>query len=437
MLMFLDRWFGIERSGSTVSREIVAGLTTFVTMSYIIVVNPLILKDAGIPLGASMVATILSAVFGTLAMGLYANRPLAVAPYMGENAFIAYTVCGVLGYSWQTALGAIFISGVVFSIITLFGVRQWLVRSIPLSLKQAFTAGIGLFLTFIGLMTTGIIAKSPAPGVPVSLGDFGDIKVFLAMCGFVFMSALMVWRVPGAIILGILAVAGIAFGINAAPLPEIWVSMPPSLSGTFLAMDIGGALIWGFFSVILTVLVMDFVDTMGTLHAVFHRGGMLDENGDVPEIRKPLLVDALSTVVAACLGTTSTGVYVESATGIESGGRTGLTAVVTALMFLLALFLAPLLTAIPPCAYGPGLIVVGMLMMSSSGGLDFANPDEVLPAFLTVILMSFTYNIGIGMTAGFVAYPVMKILTGQPEKVPAGMWVLSGFSLLFFIFYPN
>jgi AGZA family xanthine/uracil permease-like MFS transporter len=437
MLAALDRWFKVRNSGSTVPRELVAGLTTFVTMSYIIVVNPLILRDAGIPVGASMVATILSAFFGTLAMGLYANRPLAVAPYMGENAFIAYTVCGVLGYSWQTALGAIFISGVLFMLITLFGVRQWLVRSIPKSLKQGFTIGIGLFLTFIGLMTTGVITKSAAPGVPVSLGNFGDINVFLAVCGFVLMSALMAWRAPGAIIIGILVVTGMAFGISAVPIPEHWFGLPPSLGETFLAMDVGGAMAWGFFSVILTVLVMDFVDTMGTLHAVHQAGGMLDENGDVPDIRKPLLVDAMTTVVAACLGTTSAGVYIESATGIESGGRTGLTAVVTALLFLLALFMAPLLTAVPACAYGPSLVVVGMLMMSGAGDMNFKSMDELLPAFLTLVLMSFTYNIGIGMTAGFVAYPVMKILVGKPEEVPAGMWVLSAISLLFFLFYPH
>lgn len=433
----LDGWFKIRRSGSTVSREVVAGVTTFVTMAYIVVVNPLILRDAGIPIGASMVATILSAVFGTLAMGLYANRPLAVAPYMGENAFIAYTVCGVLGYSWQTALGAIFISGVLFTGITLLGVRQWLVRSIPASLKSGFTIGIGLFLTFVGLLTIGVIAKSPAPGMPVSLGDFGDIRVFLSICGFVLMSALMAWRAPGAIIIGILVISGMAFGIGVAPLPEHWFGMPPSLGETFFAMDVGGALAWGSFSVILTVLVIDFVDTMGTLHAVHQAGGMLDENGDVPDIRRPLLVDAMATVVAACLGTTSAGVYIESATGIESGGRTGLTAVVTGLLFLLTLFLAPLLTAIPACAYGPSLVIVGMLMMSGAGDMNFGSMDELLPAFLTVILMSFTYNIGIGMTAGFVAYPVMKILVGKPEEVPGGMWVLSAFSLAFFVFYPH
>jgi AGZA family xanthine/uracil permease-like MFS transporter len=437
MVGMLNRYFGIKRAGSTVGREMVAGLTTFVTMAYIIIVNPLILRDAGIPIEASMVATILSAFFGTFAMGVYANRPIAVAPYMGENAFVAYTVCGVLGYSWQTALGAIFISGVLFVLFTACGIRQWLIRAIPGSLKQGFTIGIGLFLTFIGLVTTGIVTKNPAPTVPVSLGDFRDISVFLAMFGFVLMSALMAWRVPGAIIIGILVVAGMAYGVGAAPVPESFVSMPPSLDATFLAMDVGGALTWGFFSVILTVFVMDFVDTMGTLYAVSDRGGLLDENGDLPEIHKPLMVDAVATVLAACLGTTSTGAYVESATGIESGGRTGLTAVVTGLLFLSALFLAPLFTAIPPCAYGPSLIVVGMLMMSGAGSMDFGRLDEVLPAFVTVVLMSFTYNMGIGMTAGFVAYPAMKILSGRPGEVPAGMWVLSLLSLLFFIFYPH
>ncbi|MBU1248472.1 MAG: NCS2 family permease, partial [Proteobacteria bacterium] len=357
----------------------VAGLTTFVTMAYIIIVNPKMLEAAGIPFGPSMVATILSAFFGTLAMGLYAKRPFAVAPYMGENAFVAYTVCGLLGYSWQTALGAIFISGILFVVITLLGVRQWLVKAIPLSLKMGFIMGIGLFLTFIGLMDTGIVVKPEFGPVPVMLGNMGDLNVLLALSGLLIMSVLLAWRVPGAIIIGILGITIATWALGVSPLPEQIFSSPPSMNESFLAMDVSGALVWGIFSVILTVFVMDFVDTMGTIYAIGHQAGFLDEYGDMPDIKRPLLVDALATVVAACLGTTSTGVYIESATGIQAGGRTGLTSVVTALFFLLALFLSPLFISIPACAYGPSLIVVGMLMMSSVSRMDFGHISETLP----------------------------------------------------------
>ncbi len=433
---FLNNYFHLDELGTTPGREVAAGLTTFVTMAYIIIVNPGILTAAGIPFEASMMATILSATFGCLAMGLYAKRPFAVAPYMGENAFIAYTVCGVLGYSWQTALGAIFVSGVLFVLITLVGIRQWLIQAIPFSLKQGFVVGIGLFLTFIGLVNTGIVIKPPVGPVPVALGNFHDLGVLLSLGGFLLMAVLMSWRVPGAMLLGILVTAAAAFGLGVAPLPEKIAAMPSGLGQSLFAMDVTGALTWGFFSVILTVFVMDFVDTMGTIYAVAHRAGSLDENGDLPEIHKPLLVDALATVVAACLGTTSTGAYIESATGIEAGGRSGLTVVVTGLMFLAALFLSPLFVAVPVCAYGPAVIIVGLLMMSSAQ-LDFGHLSENVPAFITVILMSFTYNLGIGMTAGFLVYPVMKVATGKVRDVHTGMWMLAALSLAFYVFYPH
>ncbi|MGE4503736.1 MAG: NCS2 family permease [Desulfovibrionaceae bacterium] len=433
----IARYFDFAGNKTSLGRESVAGLTTFVTMAYIIIVNPKILEAAGIPFGPSMVATILSACFGTLFMGLYAKKPIAIAPYMGENAFIAYTVCGLLGYSWQTALGAIFISGVLFTCITLLGVRKWLATSIPKSLKMGFVMGIGLFLTFIGLMNTGIVVKPAVGPVPVSLGAVSDPAVLLAVGGFVLMAVLMAWKVPGAILIGIAAVTAVAWGTGVAPLPGEVLAAPPSLEPTLLAMDVGGALTWGFFSVILTVLVMDFVDTMGTLYAVGHQAGLLDENGDMPDIEKPMLADALATIVAALLGTTSAGAYIESATGIESGGRTGFTSVVTGLLFLLALFLSPLFIAIPVCAYGPSLIIVGMLMMSSVSRLDFGHVSETLPCFLTVILMSFSYNLGIGMTAGFLAYPIMKVLTGRTREINAGMWFLAALSLVFYVFYPH
>jgi adenine/guanine/hypoxanthine permease len=431
----LTTFFKLEQLGTTIRQEIVAGVTTFVTMAYIIIVNPKILEAAGMPFGPSMVATILSASFGTLLMGLYANRPFAIAPYMGENAFIAFTVVKVMGYSWQTALGAIFISGVLFAILTVLKVRSWLAEAIPESLKVGLTVGIGLFLSFIGLNETGIV-RLGVEGAPVHVGDFHHPSVLLAILGFILIGILVARGIKGAILIGILSItiAGFAFGVT--PLPSEWMSLPPSIGDIFLQLDIAGALTWGLFSVILTVFVMAFLDTLGTLIALALRANLLDEKGNLPEIEKPMLVDAFSTVVASLLGTTTTGAYVESATGIAAGGRSGLTAIVVSVLFLSALFFAPFLASVPAFAYGPSLIIVGAFMIAPITRLQFDDFSEVLPAFTIIIMMSFTYNIGIGMTAGFVAYPLFKLLGGKPGEIKAGLWVLAALSLLFFVFYP-
>lgn len=427
--------FRLREHGTDTRTEVLAGVTTFLTMAYIIIVNPAILQAAGIPKGPSMVATILSAAFGTLVMGFYANRPFAIAPYMGENAFIAYTVVKVLGYSWQTALGAIFIGGLLFTVLTVLRVRTWLVEAIPQSLKYSFAVGIGLFLTFIGLNDSGIV-RLGVPGAPVKVGDLGSPAALLAVLGFVLMAALLVKRVRAAILISILSVTALSFVLGVTKAPESLVSLPPSLSPIFLKLDVLGALTWGFFAVILTVFVMDFVDTMGTLIGLSARAGLLDERGNLPQIERPMLADALATVVGALLGTTTTGTYIESAAGIEAGGRTGLTAVVVALLFLLSLFFAPLFTSVPPHAYGPALIMVGLMMLEPIRRIDFSDYTELVPAFAVVALMSFTYNLGVGMTAGFVLYPLLKTLAGRAKEVPAGAWVLGGLSLLFYIFYP-
>jgi AGZA family xanthine/uracil permease-like MFS transporter len=431
----LSSFFKLEQLGSTIRQEILAGLTTFVTMAYIIVVNPKILEAAGMPFGASMVATIISASFGTLLMGVYANRPFAIAPYMGENAFIAFTVVKVMGYSWETALGAIFISGIVFAILTLLKVRSWLADAIPESLKIGLTVGIGLFLSFIGLNETGIV-RLGVEGAPVHVGNFHQTTVLLAIFGFLLIGFLLIRRVNGAILIGILTVTVIGFVSGVTPLPERWVSMPPDLSPIFLKLDIAGALSWGLFSVILTIFVMAFLDTLGTLIALGVRANLLDEKGNLPDIEKPMMTDAVSTVVASLLGTTTTGAYIESATGIAAGGKTGLTAVVVALLFLMALFLAPFLSAVPSFAYGPSLIIVGAMMISPITRLRFDDYSEVLPVFSIVVMMSFTYNIGVGMTAGFLLYPLFKILGGKVDEVKPGLWVLAALSLMFYVFYP-
>ena len=436
--MILERvrtYFEFDRHKTNFRREAIAGATTFATMAYIIVVNPAVLSSAGIPVGPSMVATILTAVFGTLLMGFYAKRPFAIAPFMGENAFIAFTVVQSLGYSWQEALAAVFVAGVLFVVLTVAKVREWLVESVPMSLRYSFAVGIGLFLTFIGLNETGIVTVGEL-GAPVRMGHIASTPVLVAVLGFLLIVTLMMLRVRGAILLGIIATSLIAFFTGVAKQPPQWISMPPSLKPVLWQLDFGRAFSAGFLGVMLTVFIMAFVDTLGTLIGVASRAGFLDEHGHLPQIERPMLADALATTFAAAVGTTTSGAYIESATGVETGGRTGMTAVVTAALFALALFFSPFVAAIPPQAYGPALIVVGMLMLSPITRIDFNDFTELIPAFATVTLMSFTYNIGVGMTAGFLAYPFCKIVGGRGKEIRAGMWVLSGLSLLFYIFYP-
>lgn len=431
----LNRYFRLAELGTSVRQEFIGGATTFVTTAYIIIVNPKILEAAGIPFGPSMVATILTAFTGTLLMGLYAKRPFAIAPYMGENAFVAFTVVPLMGFSWQTALGAIFISGLLFALLTVLKIRTWLVESVPEKLKLGFGAGIGLFLTFIGLNETGIV-KLGVPGAPVHVGNFGDHTVQLAIFGFILTGFLMVRKINGAIFISIAVVTVIAALTGKINFPASLASMPPSISPIFGKLDISGALTFKSFPVILTMLVLIFVDTMGTLIGVSYKAGLLDKDGNLPEIEKPMLCDSMSTMAGAVFGTTTSGAFIESAAGIEAGARSGLASVVTAILFLSALFFSPVFTIVPPYAYGPALIIVGMLMLSSLQRLEFNDLTDVMPVFTTIVLMSFTYNIGIGMTAGFIVFPVIKTLSGRAKEVPPGLWVLGALSVLFYVFYP-
>ncbi len=435
MTMTIRSYFNFDRLNTDYRQETIAGITTFFTLSYIIIVNPAILAAAGIPKGASMTATILSAIFGTLLMGIYAKRPFAVAPYMGENAFIAYTVVQTLGYSWQTAMAAIFISGILFTLITLGGLRQWLAEAIPSSLKHSFSVGIGLFLAFLGLNDMGIVTLG-IPGAPVQLANIAKLPVLLSLCGLLITAVLLIRKITGALLAG-MAITTLAFLLTGlVPLPTALISMPPSIEPIFMKINLQGALTWGFAGVIISVLVMDFVDTMGTLFGLASRANLLDENDNLPEIEKPMLVDALSTIAASLFGTTTAGVYIESASGIQQGGKTGFTAIVVAALFALALFFSPLLTIVPPFAYGPAMVVVGMFMMQSVTKMDFSDYSELLPAFLTIVLMIFTFNIGVGITAGFIVYVLLKLLTGKVTEVRTGMWILALLSLTFYCFYP-
>jgi len=432
---FLGKFFEFERHQTTLTRELIAGLTTFTTMSYIVVVNPAILSNAGIPAGPAFVATILVAVAGCYLMAFYANRPFAIAPYMGENAFIAFTVCKMLGFAWQTALAAIFIAGVLFILLTVFRLRQWVVEGVPTSLRYSFAVGIGLFLTFIGLNETGLVALG-VPGAPVQAGHLTSNPALIAMFGFVVLAALTIRKFPGAILVGIIVTAIVAFVAGTAPPPAHLVSLPPSIGPILWQLDFRGALTWHAFPVVLTIFIMAFVDTMGTLIGLSARAGFLDESGRLPQIERPMLVDAITTTLAPVLGTTTAGAFVESATGIEAGGRTGFTVFVTGTCFLLTLFFSPFVAAIPAQAYGPALILVGLFMLSPITRIDFSDYSESIPAFAVVALMAFTFNIAIGISAGFVLYPICKLVAGKPKELKPGLWVLTALSLLFFVFYP-
>lgn len=431
------QFFDVEKRGSTIRTEITAGLSTFLAVAYIIVVNPAILKAAGLPVGASTVATICVAAVGTLLMGVYANRPIAVAPYMGENAFIAFGLAA-LGVSWQQRLGAVFLGGLLFLVISLVGLRGWLANAISPSLKFSFAVGIGLFLAFIGLNETGIVTSGT--GVPVKIGDLHSAEVLLAIGGFIVIMALLQRRVRGAILIGMVvtAIAGIALGFGHAP--RAIVAMPftgdLSLAPIALQLDIRGVLRLSFLPILLTLFLMSFLDTLGTLVGVGAAGGMLDEQGNFPDIEKPMVVDALACTLSGLLGTSTSGAYIESAVGIRDGARTGLAAVTTAAMFVLSLFCIPLVEPLQQLrfAYGPALIAVGALMLDSVRRIEFADVTELVPAFSTIAMMAFTYNIANGLTAGLVLHPLMKVLAGRAREVRAGSVVLALLCVVYYAF---
>ena len=401
-------------------------------MAYIIVVNPAILSFAGIPRGPSTVATIVIAAFGTLLMAVYAKRPIAVAPYMGENAFIAFGLAA-FGITWQQHLGAVFVSGIIFLIITLLGVRQWLAGAVSPSMKHSFAAGIGLFLTFIGLFEAGIVKSAQA--VPVQLGDVRSITVLLALFGFVVTAALLYRRVPGAILIGMIvtAIAGAIAGV--AKLPTSIVALPYDLSPIAFQLDVVSVLKLSFLPILLTLFLMSLLDTLGTLVALGATAGMLDEKGDFPEIEKPMLVDAITCVAAGLVGTSTSGAYIESATGIREGARTGVASLVTGALFVISLFFIPLFEPMQALqfAYAPALLIVGMLMLGSIAKIDFDDLTELVPAFMTVVVMVFTFNIANGLTAGLILYPIMKVLAGRARELRAGAIVLAILCALYYV----
>lgn len=427
----LERYFQLSAHGTTVKTELLAGLTTFLTMAYIIFVNPDILSAAGMPKDSVFVATCLAAAIGSAIMGLYANYPIALAPGMGLNAYFAFAVVKGMGFTWQAALGAVFISGLLFIVVSLFKVREAIVNAIPRSLKFAISAGIGLFLAIIGLKNAGLIVAHPSTFV--TIGNLHQPGPVLAALGFLLIVALEWRKVPGAIIIGILAVTVAAIAMGLAPFGGI-VAAPPSMAPTFLQMDLAGALHAGLLTVILTFFLVELFDASGTLIGVAHRAGLLDKDGKLPRLKKALLADSTAIAAGAVLGTSSTTAYIESAAGTAAGGRTGLTAVTVAVLFIVALVFAPLAGTVPAFATAPALCYVAVLMLRGLSEIDWDDLTEAAPAAVTAITMPFTFSIAHGIAFGFIAYAAIKLLAGRVKELPPTVAVIALVFVLKFAF---
>lgn len=426
----IKRYFGFQEAGTDLRTELLAGVTTFLTMAYIIFVNPAILGDAGMPKESVFIATCLVAALASLIMGLYANYPVACAPGMGLNAYFAYAVVKGMGFTWEAALGAVFISGCLFLLVTLFRVREAIINGIPKTLRVAITAGIGLFLGIISLKTAGVITGSPA--TLVTLGNLHQPTTILAIVGFFLIVTLDALRVRGAILIGIVAVTVLSFFFGGNQFHGI-VSMPPSIEPTLFKLDIKAALSTGVINVILVFFLVELFDATGTLMGVANRAGLLVE-GKMQRLNKALLADSTAIVAGSVLGTSSTTAYIESASGVQAGGRTGMTAVTVAVLFLACLFIAPLAGVVPAYATAPALLYVSCLMLRDMVDVSWDDATEAVPAALTALLMPFTYSIANGVAFGFIAYAGLKLLTGRAKEVKAIVWIIA-IVFLFRYFY--
>lgn len=417
----LERLFKLSENKTSFRTEVLAGVTTFLTMCYIIIVNPMILSETGMDHGAVFVATCLAAAIGCLVMGIVANYPIALAPGMGLNAYFTYSVCLGMGVPWQTALAAVFVSGLVFIAISMFKIREAIVNAIPMSLKLAIGGGIGLFLALVALKNAGIIVDNPA--TLVGLGDIKQPTVLLALLGFFLIIIMHHFKVRGAIILSILVVTAIATALGLNEFKGI-VGAVPSLAPTLLQMDFEGLFTASLVGVIFVFFLVDLFDSTGTLVGVSHRAGLL-KDGKLPRLKKALFADSTAIVAGAALGTSSTTPYIESASGVAAGGRTGLTAVVVGFMFLACLFLAPLAQSVPGFATAPALLFVGVLMIQGITHIEWDDITEAVPAFLTIVFMPFTYSIADGIAMGFISYALVKLFTGKASTVPYMVWIIA------------
>ena len=428
----MEKFFKLKENNTDAKTEFIAGLTTFMTMAYILIVNPSILSAAGMDQGAVFTATALSAVIATLIMGLYAKLPFAQAPGMGLNAFFAYTIVIQMGYSFEFALTAVLLEGIIFILLTIFNVREAIVDSIPKGIKNAISVGIGLLIALIGLEGAGIVVHTDG-GTIVSLGNIVSGSGLLAIIGLLITSVLIAKNVKGALFIGMIITAIIGIPMGITPLPSKIISMPPSIAPTFFKFDFHNIFSLDMVIALFTLLFMDMFDTIGTLVGVATKAKMLDKDGKVPNIKKALISDAVGTTLGACLGTSTVSTFVESASGVAEGGRTGLTAVSTAFMFFLALFFAPLFAVITPAVTASALVLVGLFMIEPIKEIDLHDFTEAIPAFLTIIMMPFAYSISDGIVFGVISYIILKLFSGKRKEISLTTVILGLVFLLKFL----
>lgn len=433
MNTFLQKTFGLNPAKHSVRTEIIAGITTFLTMAYILAVNPSIfsaLESQGMPTNAVFTATALAAIVGCLVMSIYAKKPFGLAPGMGLNAFFVYTVCLAMGHPWQMALTAIFLEGVLFILLTVTNVRKLIVDAIPVTMKRAIGAGIGLYIAFIGLKSAGIIVNSEATSV--ALGSFSEPAVILSIIGFLITSVLVILNVKGGMLLGIIATTLIGIPMGVTNFNGV-MSTPPSIEPIFCKFEWSQILSWDMVAIVFTFLFIDMFDTIGTVVGVSVKSGMVDKDGNVDGINKVLMADAVATVAGAVFGTSTTTTYIESASGVSEGGRTGLTSFTIAVCFAIALMFSPLFLAIPGAATGPVLFIVGVMMASPVRDIDWSDYSEAIPAFVTMLLMPLAYSISDGIMLGMITYTVLNALAGKLKKVSVMMWILAALFILRYV----
>lgn len=423
----LQKLFGFDPNVHSVKTEILAGVTTFLTMAYILALSPNVLAAAGMDKGALFTSTVISTVLATLLMAIYAKLPFSLAPGVGLNAFFAYTVCLTMGYTWQFALTAVLLEGLIFIILTITNVREQIVNALPMSLKYAISAGIGLFIAFIGMQNSQIIVNNDA--TLVSLGDITQGPAMLGMIGLLVTSVLLILRVRGALLLGILITTVIGIPLGITDLSGL-VGMPPSVEPILFKFEFDKIFTTEMAFVVFTFLFVDIFDTIGTLVGVSTRAGMVDKNGRIPHLKKAFLVDAVGTTAGAMVGTSTVTTFVESASGVAEGGRTGLTSFTTAICFIIALFLAPFFLSVPGAATAPVLILVGLMMMSQVQKIDFANYSESIPAFLCIVMMPLSYSISEGIALGMIAYVLLHLCAGKYKSITVASWILAAFFVL-------
>lgn len=433
MNTFLQKTFGLNPAKHSVRTEIIAGITTFLTMAYILAVNPSIfsaLESQGMPTNAVFTATALAAIVGCLVMSIYAKKPFGLAPGMGLNAFFVYTVCLAMGHPWQMALTAIFLEGILFILLTVTNVRKLIVDAIPVTMKRAIGAGIGLYIAFIGLKSAGIIVNSEATSV--ALGSFSEPAVLLSIIGFLITSVLVILNVKGGMLLGIIATTLIGIPMGVTNFNGV-MSTPPSIAPIFCQFEWSQILSWDMVAIVFTFLFIDMFDTIGTVVGVSVKSGMVDKDGNVDGINKVLMADAVATVAGAVFGTSTTTTYIESASGVSEGGRTGLTSFTIAVCFAIALMFSPLFLAIPGAATGPVLFIVGVMMASPVRDIDWSDYSEAIPAFVTMLLMPLAYSISDGIMLGMITYTLLNALAGKLKKVSVMMWILAVLFILRYV----